>query len=133
MGESVEALLEYHDSETVDSGVGCVRCGKCCVYPIELSRSDISRIKGATGLEEEEFVVIGLWRQYEMMKTEYDREDRKLYCVFLKKVGDGTTYCDIYDDRPSVCRHHGLTAPCRNSRTVHDGLLSKLLSGLISL
>ncbi len=118
--------LDEEPIEPKDDNFGCVQCGKCCTYHsdniFEVTTFDIKRIKRATGLKESEFTEVDYRRIVRVLKTVYDPKDGEFYCMFLKKKRDGTTYCEIYDYRPSQCRYYPFGGLCQNGRRIQKGL-----------
>ena len=72
----------------------CICCGSCCIYctPISLDNEDIKR------LESRGFV----WDNFVKVVDGNTFIKGDLPCMFL----DGNLKCQIYEDRPNVCRMH---------------------------
>lgn len=91
-------LLEFcndlGDKFSYHKNLKCNRCGHCCTLLLNLTDNDIERIK-KLGYKEEEFIEEQLGMKY--MKL----IDHK--CFFLRKNNKGY-YCEIYKDRPNICR-----------------------------
>jgi Fe-S-cluster containining protein len=96
----------------------CQRCGKCCGLIVQIEESDVKRIKEATELDEVDFVLLvnsPSAKDAKIMKRAEGSVDRKhpgKHCVFLRWNDDDTTYCEIYDSRPDVCRSYPTHVKC---------------------
>lgn len=71
----------------------CNKCGYCCTLLLNLTDKDITRIKEIHN--KDDFIEEHLGRKY--MKL----IDKK--CFFLRKNNKGY-YCEIYNNRPQICR-----------------------------
>jgi Fe-S-cluster containining protein len=76
-------------------------CGQCCKeLVVQVSRSDISRIKGL-GFDEKYFVDKDIMYP---QKSVLKRTEKG--CIFLDKGKDGKYSCRIHPSRPKICRKY---------------------------
>ena len=72
----------------------CTNCTKCCKLLVKLTPKDIKHIKKA-GYKEGHFVE-NKRKQKWLKRVNY-------YCTFLS-IKSGKSKCDIYPDRPEICK-----------------------------
>ena len=76
-------------------------CGECCKkFAVEVSKSEISRIKGL-GYEEDDF----LEKEFFGSGTNVLKRDKN-GCFFLEKGKDESYSCKIYENRPETCKDY---------------------------
>ena len=82
----------------------CSGCGECCIkYIVKLSKADIKRIK-SLGLKEHDFVDID--QHIPGPNKTVLKKKNNQWCIFLNKNPKGDFVCNIYDERPNVCRKY---------------------------
>ena len=74
----------------------CNQCGKCCANVLMLSPKEIATIKSY--IEKNNIPIIN-------HNTIFMKEDANI-CPFLEKEDNGSTKCNIYPVRPSICRSY---------------------------
>ena len=90
---------------------GCIRCGECC-GPLRATPYEIIKIVSMITRKE-------LWpevRENLNVNLESDNEYVQVSCPLLRMNEDVGSECMVYNQRPIVCRLHGLkrTLPCKN-------------------
>ena len=78
--------------------MSCVRCGKCCTDPtisIEIKNEDLARFYAGFGIE---VSIVG-----DKFKARFHTGT---VCRLFSRDKDGKGSCDIYDDRPQICRDY---------------------------
>jgi Fe-S-cluster containining protein len=96
----------------------CQRCGRCCRLIVQLKDEDIERIEKETGIDRKELMTVvdsveGQGSKILLrLKGGVDGRHPGAHCVFLRWNEDGTTYCSIYQIRPSICRDYPRGKPC---------------------
>lgn len=90
----------------------CEHCGKCCRPIVVLSEKDIERIK-ELGYDESHFVE----------EDHFDQEKKALRqvenkCTFLDFDQFGRSFCEIYKNRPDICRKYPFLG-CNEVETCH--------------
>src|SRR3989344_9471594 len=81
------------DNFSYHNKLKCNNCGYCCTLLLNLTEKDVDRIKEAH--KEDDFTYDDLGRKY--MKLINGK------CFFLRKNNKGY-YCEIYNNRPKICR-----------------------------
>lgn len=111
----LELLIKTGDYEITESlsqiDNECVMCGECCrIFNPEISPDDIERMARHLKIREED-----VWSRYlepgrfswnggEGIIKRMALDGGKKECVFLKKKGENTYYCTIYEARSETCR-----------------------------
>ena len=89
----------------------CNQCGKCCANVLMLSPKEIATIKSY--IEKNNIPIIN-------HNTIFMKEDANI-CPFLEKDDNGSTKCNIYPVRPSICRSYNCF-PTYNKTMNYDGV-----------
>lgn len=70
----------------------CLNCGRCCMFRVKLTDSDIEEIKKA-----------GAELEIEEKSGKKYIKRKNNYCSYLS-IKDGKSKCEIYEHRPEICR-----------------------------
>jgi len=111
---SEEEIIKAHDELMDALGFKCQKCGFCCHIPIAsegffpLLESDYHRIKNKRNIKRGNYNVRWV---YGCLKH---RDDRS--CMFLKN-----NICEIYKDRPFLCRLYPIQLLTTDKIEVNDG------------
>ena len=89
----------------------CNQCGKCCANVLMLSPKEIAIIKSY--IEKNNIPIIN-------HNTIFMKEDANI-CPFLEKEDNGSTKCNIYPVRPSICRSYNCS-PTYNKTMNYDNV-----------
>ena len=89
----------------------CNQCGKCCANVLMLSPKEIATIKSY--IEKNNIPIIN-------HNTIFMKEDANI-CPFLEKEDNGSTKCNIYPVRPSICRSYNCS-PTYNKTMNYDNV-----------
>ena len=89
----------------------CNQCGKCCANVLMLSPKEIVTIKSY--IEKNNIPIIN-------HNTIFMKEDANI-CPFLEKEDNGSTKCNIYPVRPSICRSYNCS-PTYNKTMNYDNV-----------
>ena len=86
----------------------CASCGKCCkvyVNTISLTDADVTRLRRDNPRVLDYVELIGAWGDAWFNPVMREELHPPSVCPFLRH-GQAGYYCDIYRDRPTVCREY---------------------------
>ncbi|MBC7369445.1 MAG: YkgJ family cysteine cluster protein [Undibacterium sp.] len=109
-GMALHQMMDREMSAVARLPVSCGKgCSGCCHYEVEVTQNEAAVLKG--------LVLGGLAINHERLQLQAARARRSPEwlrfgspdnrCVFLGEDGA----CQVYDDRPSICRKHMVTTP----------------------
>jgi uncharacterized protein len=115
-GTAVHRMMERELKAATPLAMSCHKgCSGCCHYEVEITRNEAEILRSV--------VQRGVPIDYKRLHLQASRERRspewrrfgspENRCVFLGSDGA----CQVYEERPSICRKHLVTTPAANCTT----------------
>jgi Fe-S-cluster containining protein len=118
----ISTIVDIDNEELLDAlrpeDSSCFMCGECCrCYRLEVTPVDIARMASHYAMTREAFrdkylyPSLFSWNEGNGLMGKQNRAPSDISynysdCIFLRKKGEGLSYCSIYEARPDSCRDY---------------------------